>query len=72
MSRDDTLPRVVMTLYTDSIRCVEEVIGSTDEPVYVLTSGCWVKSMCREATAEEEIQYWMERAKNAEAKHAEA
>lgn len=64
--------RIVVAFYGDGgIKYMSEVVGYMIEPTYVLRSPegrleHWAKSLVREATTEETIDYWKQRALRAE------
>ena len=50
-----------------SVIYIGETVSYLDEPSWTFRSGRnWAASICRPATAEEEIEYWRKRALNAE------
>ncbi|WP_332689476.1 hypothetical protein [Devosia sp.] len=73
-SRDVIVRHAVLVAFCndskDHPHFMGEAIGYYDQPVYMLQSNgkecTWAASLCREATPEEAIEYWRNRALKAE------
>lgn len=74
-SHDVIVRRAVLVAFCNGSRDMAHFIGEAvayvDQPTYTIQSGdrhvSWVAGLCREATPDEAIAYWRERAIKAEA-----